>query len=111
MPMLGGMMTPRFGEVVINPSVYFSGYPFSRSAGIMNPPNATTVATVDPDMAPKSPQARTPAIPNPPGSQLTIALATLISFSTMDPAVMMFPHKIKKSTTTRAKLSMLRKMV
>jgi len=73
----------------------------------MKPPRATTVATVDPEIAPNSPQARTPAMPSPPGSQLTRALANLMSFSTMDPAVMMFPQRIKNSTTTRAKLSIL----
>ncbi len=75
----------------------------------MNPPKATTVATVEPEIAPKSPQPRQPAIPSPPGSQLTTVLTTLISLSTMEPAVMMLPHRMKKSTTTRAKLSMLLK--
>ncbi len=75
----------------------------------MNPPSATTVATVEPEIAPKRPQPRQPAIPNPPGSQLTSVFTTLISFSTMLPAVMMLPQRMKKSTTTRAKLSMLLK--
>ena len=77
----------------------------------MNPPKATTVATVEPEIAPNNPQAKTPAIPRPPGSQLTSALATLMSFSTMLPAVMIFPQRIKNRTTTRAKLSMERKRV
>ena len=51
----------------MRPSVYFSLYPFSMSAGIMKPPSATTVATVEPDMAPNRPQAMTPAMPSPPG--------------------------------------------
>ena len=94
-PMLGGIMTPRLGDVVMTPMVYFSRYPFSINAGIMNPPRATTVATVDPEMAPKSPHPKTPAIPRPPGSQLTRTLATLMSLSTMEPAVMMFPQRMK----------------
>ena len=64
----------------MRPRVYFSWYPFSISAGIMKPPNATTVATVDPDMAPKRPQAITPAIPSPPGSQLTKHVGHLNEF-------------------------------
>jgi hypothetical protein len=59
-------------------------------------------------MAPNSPHAKTPAMPSPPGSQLTRALATLINFSTIDPAVIILPHNIKNSTTTRANLSRLR---
>ena len=73
----------------------------------MKPPMATTVATVDPEMAPKRPQANTPAMPRPPGSQPTRALATLINLSTIDPAVIMLPQRTKKRTTTRANLSML----
>ena len=108
MPMLGGMITPRLGEVVIRPRVYFSLYPFSMRAGIMKPPNATTVATVEPDMAPNRPQAMTPAMPNPPGSQLTNTFATLMSLSTMVPAVIILPQSMKYRTTTRANLSILR---
>ena len=69
------------------------------------------MATVDPDIAPKSAQAITPAMPSPPGSQLTRALAILMSFSTMVPVVIMLPQRMKKSTTTSEKLSRLRKRV
>ncbi len=81
------------------------------SAGIMNPPRATTVATVEPEIAPNMAQAMTPAIPRPPGSQLTSTLVNLISFSTMVPVVMILPQSTKNSTTTNAKLSMLLKML
>ena len=73
----------------------------------MKPPMATTVATVEPEIAPNNPQARTPAIPSPPGSQPTSALATRINLSTIDPEVIIFPHKIKNKTTTSANLSIL----
>src|SRR4030042_5478015 len=106
MLMLGGMMIPRLGEVVIMPMANPSGYLFLMRAGIMNPPRATMVATVDPEMAPNMPQARHPAMARPPGSQLTRTWANLISLSTIDPAVMILPQRIKKRTTTRAKLSM-----
>ena len=62
----------------------------------------------NPDMAPNRPHAITPAIPNPPGNQLTRTLATLISLSTMVPAVIILPQRMKYNTTTRANLSMLR---
>ncbi len=74
----------------------------------MKPPMATTVATVDPEMAPKKPQASTPAMASPPGRKPTRTLAVLISFWTMLPVVMMLPHSTKNSTTIRANLSMLR---
>ena len=105
------MITPKTGDVVIKPKENFSSYFCSKSAGIMNPPMATTVATVEPEMAPNKPQAKTPAMPRPPGSQPTKTLAILISLSTIDPAVIMLPHRTKKRTTTRAKLSILRKRV
>ena len=104
--MEGGMTTPRMGEVVMIPVANFSSYLLSIKAGIMNPPMATTVATVEPEMAPNSPQAMTPAMARPPGSQPTVTLATLISLSTMEPEVMTLPHRMKNRTTTRANLSM-----
>ena len=53
----------------------------------MNPPIATTVATVEPEIAPKKPQAKIPAIASPPGRKPTRALAVLISLCTIEPVV------------------------
>lgn len=99
------MITPRLGAVVMTPTLKRMLYLLSISAGIMNPPMATTVATVEPLMAPNRPQARMPAMARPPGSQPTITLAKRISLFTMEPLVMMLPQRMKNSTTTRAKLS------
>lgn len=78
------------------------------ACGFFGAISGSTVATVEPEIAPKKPQAITPAIARPPGSVPTSALAVRISFCTILPVVMILPHKTKNSTTTRANLSMLR---
>lgn len=64
----------------------------------MKSPVATTVATVEPLMAPN--------MARPSGSQPTVALAKRISLVTMESAVMMLPQRIKNKTMINAKLSM-----
>jgi hypothetical protein len=80
MEMDGGMITPRLGAVVMTAEGESVLVFLSTRAGIMKPPIATTVATVDPLMAPNRPQAMTPAMASPPGSQPTTTLANLDQF-------------------------------
>src|SRR5947209_3578759 len=63
----GGTRMPSAPEVEITPTPKRRGYPCSTMAGIMIDPIATTVATLDPEIAANIAQAATPASPSPPG--------------------------------------------
>src|ERR1700688_2086926 len=76
--MEGGMRIPSAPEVAMTPTPNRSGKLFSTMAGIMIDPMATTVATLEPEIAANSAQADTPASPRPPGQWPTSEVVKLI---------------------------------
>src|SRR5512136_352229 len=66
---------------------------------------ATTVAGLDPEMAPKNIQATTVAMASPPGRGPTRTLATAMIRRDIPPALMTFAARMKKGMAMRANLS------
>ncbi len=74
--------------------------------GIIIPPMAETVAALEPEMAPKKPEASTVITLSAPGTQPISAFAKEIMRFEMPPLSMMPPASIKKGTAMKGKESM-----
>ncbi len=74
-------------------------------AGIMIEPIATTVATLDPEIAANIAQAATPASPSPPGKCPTIEVVKAIMRRATPPRVRKVPARMKNGIAMMPKLS------
>ena len=74
-------------------------------AGIMIEPIATTVATLDPEMAANMAQAATPARPSPPGRCPTTEVVNAIMRLATPPRVRNVPARMKNGIAMMPKLS------
>src|SRR5262249_46978841 len=101
----GGTRIPSAPEVEITPTPNLRGYPYSTIAGIMIEPIATTVATLDPEIAANIAQAVTPASPNPPGKCPTSEVVNAIIRLATPPRVRKVPARMKNGIAIIPKLS------
>ena len=69
------------------------------------PPMAATVAGLEPEMAPKKPEATTEIQARRPGRRLSSSSKKPISRSEIPPSAMMLPARMKKGTAIRVELS------
>ena len=98
-------MSPVGAEAILAAAANLRSYPSFSSRGIITPPTAMEAATEEPDMDPNSVLPRILVWARPPGIKPTNSLAKLISFWAIPPEFIRTPHKIKKGTAIKEKLS------
>ena len=106
--MLGGMRIPSRPATETRPPTYLRGYPRFTISGVMIEPIAETVATDDPEMAPKMAEAPRSVAPMPPLSRPVKMATKPTRRRDTPPSCITTPPSRKNGIASSGKESMVR---